>query len=287
MAEEAQGNEQESSLPEAYQGKSTQEIYAELQQAQNRLQELGKYETINSQVEQYGGIDALVNGYNTLYQRYVADNAQRQQQQQAEQPTEQRQQAMSEQTSQQTPRYDVDFTDWELLTPREQAARLQQSITQQVAPNLQNYVQTMAQQYAEAFKQAQEQQAQAMRREWDIYRQVFEAARENPDLDMQRLMTEMVSVATGDSTNLIELAKRNLTAEQDAERRAQQLYEAKLADLEQQRANEAMQVLTGNPNGPLHTSQAESAPKNVREENAMIAKKLVEEGILTPGHFAP
>jgi hypothetical protein len=260
-------------LPQEYQGKTTQELYNEILNQRSQLQARDEQLAV---FEPYGGPSAVVQGYNTLYQRYAADNAQAQQAQPDQtqaQPNPSQNQAQPQ----------AEYADWEYLTPQQQADK----ISQQVAKTAQAYVQNLAQDYASQFRQAQEQMVKQQRTEWDIYRRALEVKLKNPNVDTERLLQEMVGMATGDTSNLMDLALKNLTADADAEQRAQQLYEAKLADLEQQRANEAMQVLSGNPNGPLPLAKDENAPKTVREENAMIAKKLVEDGTLTPGHFVP
>jgi hypothetical protein len=276
MAEEPQEPQaNEFQLPEEFQGKNTQELYNQIMAERDRVSELSQYESVARQLDQYGGLDSLVSGYNTLYQRYANDNAQAQTPQQPQQAPQQ-----------QAPQPTADaYADWDLLSPQEQANRLSQNVSQQVAQAAQQYIESAAQNYATQFQQAQEAMQKQQRTEWDIYRRALEVKQKNPNVDTEKLLQEMVGMATGDTSNLMDLALKNLTAETDAETRAQQLYEAKLADLEQERQNEAMQVLSGNPNGPVRISKREEGPKTAREENALIAKKLVEDGTLSPGHF--
>jgi hypothetical protein len=264
-------------VPEKFRGKSVEEIaraYDELERMHGtRMQELEPLVQYQQKYAQYGGIEALEQGYNQLYtnlQHYLQNAQQSQPQQQAGQPV----------STQQNP-----WENWEYLTPQEQAARLEERIAQRAEQLIAERGQAL---YNQAYQDLSN-QFNVLRREWDINRSLTDMRYSDPNLDTQKVMQEAVNIANSDPQKLLQLAARQL-ANQDGkqtEAQAQALFERYKADWEQERTNRQLEQL-GRSGGQTLQSMfpsTEERPPDSSAIHAEVARKLIGSDGLTLEHF--
>lgn len=247
------------SMPEKFQGKSAEEVaraYSELERNYGQAQQ---YKTVYDQIQQYGGLDNLTGWVN--YGMHAYEQAQRSQQQPQPQQTPQ--------THQEARAW---WSDWDTLTPAEQAQRLvQQSVNPVVG-----YVNQIATNFAGQLQQWQEQQV----RQNDVYRQVLEAKLANPNLDINSTLAQMLAQAQANPRQLLDMVVRSQTAPAEIEREAQRRFEAMKADWELKQRNQQM----GQVNGVTRQGyQVPQAPTTKGEENQNILRTLLEKGMISPG----
>ena len=232
--------------------------YIELQ---SKMGDFKSKEDAWNEVQQYGGLDTLKQWATYGYQNY-AQQGQRQSQQ-TQQPVQQ-------------PAQQDYFANWDVMTPQEQANRLAQynaAVSQQY---INQYVNQIAQQYGQRIQQFQDME----NRKFDIYRSVLKASRTNPDLDPDALVEQMSKIATGDLNQLMGMATNALVGDKQAEQQAKALFETWKQDYEQKQKNDQMGMISGG----RPTYQVPEAPKTKADEQALIVKRLLEQG-LSPGHF--
>lgn len=261
------GQSQQQTYPwesvEKFKGKGADDVWKSYTSLESQLGDLGPKAKVADTVNQYGGVDNLLQW--AQYGARLYQEAQTRQNQPQQQPQQQPGQAADP------------YEQWDVLSPREQARLLSQQVEQSTWTKAQQYVNGIAQQYAQAIQADREQ----MSKQWDIYRQVMNAWRQNPKLDPDQILRNMAQVATGNVSDLINIASRNLTGEEDMEARAQAKFEAWKQAEEQKVKNSGQNVLTA-LNRPSFSMP--DVPKTKNQENALIAKRLIEAGI-PPGAF--
>jgi hypothetical protein len=247
-------------VPEKFAGKSLEDVvrsYTELES------QYGKVSGLQSQLEQMGGMENLrqwATYGNQAYQAALAAQQQAQSRQSA-QPTQP--------TSAEDP-----FENWDALTPREQG----QKLSQMVAAAATQYINAYGQQFATHQQKQLQDQAAALNTQWEIYRTVQEVARKNPGVDTNELMQRMAKIATGDLHSLMDIAMTQLTGQADIAAEVQR----RLADERLKDQNKQISVLTNAGRSSVKMPDSPGSPDDTR---ALIMKKLLESGTLSPGQF--
>lgn len=263
-------------LPERFQNQTAEQLaqrYEELERThQDHLRQYAPYERLDGELRPYGGLNGLISAYNTLQQQQVTSPATTSRPTTNPAPT-----APAQPTGAAA---DIYWQDWDVLPGREQALR----VVQAAVSALEQRFGTLYQQALEQIGQQIQTQQTTLRNEWDIYRQVSDATRSNPGIDAQALMETMVSLSTGDTPDLVQVALSRLTADTDAEAKAQTLFQAYKADFEQQQ-KEHQEAALHPPGMPPPDLNPEQGFPTVEQENAAIGKRLLEQGVVSTAHF--
>lgn len=232
--------------------KTGEQVWKSYQEAQKQLGEMGQYKQLASQVQQYGGLQNLVNWAMRAYQQ--------QQQPQAPQNASAAQQAA----------WYESFAD---LTPQEQAQVLHQQALATVVP----YIQQIATQYAQANQEWQTQQQRA----FDIYRKVVALKMKNPELDENDLLQRAASIAGGGADDLLNMALSGIQGPTSAKAEATAMFERWKADEEQKRRNQQVGAVPGANRQNFQLPKPLGA--NATEEKNSILQALLGQGTIAPG----
>lgn len=271
-------------LPEEFQGKSLEDVvrlHLDSEKSyQQRMQELEPLIQAQKQLEPYGGVAALQDAYAQMYHQYQQMLTNQQQRQPQQQPQQQQQAQAS------NPRWDE---DWDMLTPREQAQRIQEQVSAQTMQQMQQYGNQL---YQEAMQKLTGETG-TMRRELDVFRALQDVQRQHPDLDATQLLQRAVDISRSDPQQLLQLATQAL-ANQDgkqSEVQARQLFERWKADEELKRKNEEIESITGQGGQTLLSRFPRGEDRPV--DSAGIQREVIQQLLndpnsgLTTAHFTP
>jgi hypothetical protein len=274
-----------SELPEEFQGKTVEDVVQSLmdlrQSHEQELEKLAPLIQTQRELEPYGGIDALKQSYAQLFNSYQQHYAQNGQDMPANQP--------AQPTQAQPSQWD---SNWDYLTPREQAERMQATILEQV----QNYINQAGQQLYQEATQRLETQHGALRREFDIFRGLLDIQKTHPGLDSTKLLEQAVQISQSNPTQLLQLATQALANQDGAEtkRLATEQFEQWKADETLRRQNEQLQSLQNPGGSTFHdrfSGQSDGGDAESRPTAADVHRQVVEKLVgdpasgLTMAHF--
>ena len=266
-------------MPERFVGKTPEEIarsYVELEQMNGRqMQELEPLIQYNQQLQPYGGIQALVDAYSTTSQ-----NLQQIQQAYNQLLQQQGQQQMNGNNPRQTQQGESGQwdSDWDYLSPREQAARMREQIRQEILGELNPQLQDMYGRAQQQINGANE----SLLRQFEVYRNVMDLKQKYPDVDQTQLLQEAVRLTQAAPQDLMQVALQGIINKdgKQTEREAQRLFEQYKADLELQRKNEELNtVINGNGGGAIaqqFRGGQDERPKTDEQLRAAVFKDLLE-----------
>ena len=252
-------------MPEKFAGKSAEDIarsYVELESQH------GKFTDLSKRVEQYGGLDNLSQWAQYGSQAYQAAIAAQQQAQQ-HQPSR----AQEPQGPVQDP-----YADWDLLAPKEQAQRL----AQLVAGAATQYINTYGGQIAQNYNKQMQDLQSGLNRQWEIFRKANAVWRKNPNVDIDTLLQQAASVASGDIDSLFNIAMGQITGPANVKSMIDAEVQRRLADEKLKQDNQQINVLT---NAGRQGFSVDQAPATGEEATRAIMAKLLQSGEFSPGHF--
>jgi len=278
---EATGN-----LPERFAGMTVEQIVAQYQQHEEetarRMQELEPAQQVFDELQRYGGYDAFKQEYARAYNEN-------------QQLRQYLQQAGNQQMSPQQPQngnsqQGEDWTaDWDYRTPQQQAQILAQQVMQQMNQQAESYYNRAVQNLQEQQRQFQSQQE----RMFDIYRNVIDQQRHDPNLDARELLNETVGLQNAPPDKLMGIAARLLAdksgaSQAEIDRLANERFEQLKATWEQEQANRELSSINdgGNafPFGQFRQGE-QNGPPSQQEVERRVMEKALQSGEFNRAHF--
>ena len=277
---EANGN-----LPDRFAGMSAEQIAEQYQQYEQettrRMQELEPAWQAYQELQPYGGYDALKQAYAQTYNEYQTLLQQVNGQQMNQQPT---------QSNYQQPSGDDWIpSNWDYLSPQEQAQRIAQHNLQQLSQVADQYRQQLRQE----LQAEQRAELEKQRREFDVYRSVLDRQRKEPELDATQLLQEAVGISQAPPERLMDVAARILAdksgkSQAEIERLAQERFEQMKATWEQEQQNRELSSLNDGgdafPFGQFRNPETGAVPSK-QEVERRVMEKAIQSGEFNRAHF--
>lgn len=267
-------------MPDEFVGKSTEEIaqayLRDRESWDSQRQELEPLRQVQQQLQAYGGFDAFAQSYGQIWDAYQTLQQQVMAQQQSQNQPPQEPQHMS--TNSQNPGLFDD--NWDYLTPRQQQERMYQAILQQVSSGVDQRGQAL---YQQALQLLQQENA-ALRREFDVYRNVNGYQQRNPDADMQSILQDAVKLREATPEEWLEIAamRRDYQSGKGIEEKAKELFEKRWAEEELKRQNEAIGASITGPGGQSFANYFPDSSNNSMEP-AQVHQRVLERVLNDPG----
>jgi hypothetical protein len=241
-------------------------VWDSYQEAQKQISTLGQYrsaaEQWNNFANQFGGSQQLAQLVQLGLQAW-----------------NQQQQGGGQQQQQAPAGAGDPFENWEAYTPREQAQRMHQILMGAIG----QYGRTYADQLRNELAQGVQAQTGGLQRQWEIFNLVMQKKAEDPTLNVEQVLSTMLSLANSTPQQLMGLAVNNLGMENRIKREAEAQSAARIADFQQQQRNQQLASLTKLlPVSPANTPPPAFA--NSADRNQAILRKMIESGVIGPEH---